>query len=432
MRRGTVYVVSKKRLVLVALAAFVLLSSIVGVGSAAPITLKFWHGFNAHEITKLQELIDREFLPAHPEIGVDTLAPVSPEKILSSIAGGNPPDVAILWDSSPIASWAYNGALTPLDSYIEASNLDMDVFIQAGVDVTRIKGRQWAMPFVLYNQGFFWNKDLFEAAGLDPSAPPETIDTMDQYIEKLTLRKGQIIEQIGFIPQTDLLYMSYLFGGSLYDWSSNKITANHPDNVKALEWEVGLVEKYGVQMIQNFVAGLGQGGAGDNPFYLGKLGMTLDGVWQLAFMPKYAPDLNFGVAPFPYPIGRQDLKDTNLVGTNPVIIPAGAKHPKEAWEFIQWLTTSEAVATEFSGYVANLPHIKGLKNTFSSDPDVRLFVEMAEHANARVIPPIPVIEMYVNEFTAAADKAYNLQGTPKELLDAVTSKMQKELDKIKW
>lgn len=403
-----------------------------GVVSAAPVTLKFWHGFNAHEITKLQELIDREYLPAHPGVKIETLAPVSPEKILSSIAGGNPPDVAILWDSSPIASWAYNGALTPLDSFVESSNTDMSVFVQAGLELTNINGKQWALPFALYNQAFYWNKDLFEAAGLDPARAPETIDEMDLYVDKMTIRQGQMIEQIGFVPQTDMIQMAYFFGGSLYDPANNKITANHPQNVKALEWEVGLIEKYGVQMIQNFVAGFGKGGAGDNPFYLGKLGMALDGVWQLAFIPKYAPELNFGVASFPHPTGREDLRGTNLVGANPVIIPKGAKHAQEAWEFAQWLTTSEAVANEFCAFIANLPHLKGLGDSFTDDPNVRLFIDLAEHANATVIPPIPVVEMYTNEFGSAAEKAHNLQGTPQELLDEVTVKMQKELDRAKW
>ncbi|HHY97204.1 MAG TPA: ABC transporter substrate-binding protein [Firmicutes bacterium] len=399
---------------------------------AGTVTLKFWHGFNAHEITKLQELVDKEFTPSHPNIKIDTLAPVSPEKILSSIAGGNPPDVAILWDSAPIASWAYNGALTPLDDFIKKSKTDMNAFVPAGIQLTKINNHQWAMPFVLYNQAFYWNKDLFKAAGLNPEKPPQTIGELTNYIEKLTVKKGQVIQQIGFIPQTDLVNMSYFFGGSLYDAAANKITADHPQNVKALEWEVGLIKKYGVQAIQNFASGFGKGGAGDNPFYLGKLAMALDGVWQLAFIPKYAPKLNFGVASFPYLDGHPELKGTNVVGTNPIIIPKGAKHPKEAWEFVEWLSTSKAVAKEFSAFIANIPHLKGLGDTFTKDPQVRLFVDLSENPNARVVPPIPVIEMYVNDFYAAADKAYNLQSSPGDVLKEVTAKIQAELNKVRW
>mgnify|MGYP000253114749 CR=1 FL=1 len=59
-------------------------------------------------------------------------------------------------------------------------------------------GKLLSMPFNSSTPVLYWNKDLFEAAGLDPNKPPATMEEMVEYADKLTkVSADGKIEQIG-------------------------------------------------------------------------------------------------------------------------------------------------------------------------------------------------------------------------------------------
>jgi hypothetical protein len=72
---------------------------------------------------------------------------------------------------------------------------------------------------------------------------------------------------------------------------------------------------------------------------IGKLAMMQQGPWFANMIRQYAPDLDYGAAPFP----TYDGNEVGFCGQDVLIIPAAARHPNEAWEFIQWLYTSGPV-----------------------------------------------------------------------------------------
>jgi multiple sugar transport system substrate-binding protein len=84
------------------------------------------------------------------------------------------PDVAAQWATQPVLAQAWAGAVEPLDGLVPESERAHWVFRQEN----QYGGKQWAAPLYLIGQPFCYNKKLFDQAGLDPAAPPETWDEL--------------------------------------------------------------------------------------------------------------------------------------------------------------------------------------------------------------------------------------------------------------
>ena len=94
-------------------------------------------------------------------------------KILTAISGGKPPfDMLDMGLGLFLGSWASKGALMPLEDFIQRSNLDTSLYVRLMLQAMQVSGKQYALPFMGFNNGLIYNKKLFEAAGLDPNKPP--------------------------------------------------------------------------------------------------------------------------------------------------------------------------------------------------------------------------------------------------------------------
>ncbi len=402
-----------------------------GKQPAKEVTLEFWHGFNAHEVESLDKMIEQYWTPSHPNIKIHSKGETGPDAILTAMSGGTPPDVSILWDPNSVTLWARQGAIMDLTPYSEKSKLDMGQFVPAAVAWTQYKGRYYALPFVDFNYGFYWNKALFREAGLDPERPPANIAELQEYARKLTKKDdaGKIM-QIGWLANgaDQVIELALAFGGKFYDAEAGKITANDPKIVEALAWDVGLAKEFGLTEVANFASGF-TGEEGNNPFFLGKAAMTIDGCWQVEFIKRYAPNLEYGVAAVP--AASPAYAKSNNVMTNPIVIPKGTKNPQEAWEFAMWLATDPNVAKEFAKLVANIPQLKSVLASYSTDPNVQVFVDLSNSPNARAWAPLPVTSFYYDELSNAVSSVFAGQAEPQAALDTATQNAQAELDKQK-
>jgi multiple sugar transport system substrate-binding protein len=395
------------------------------------VTLEFWHGFNAHEVDALNKMIDEHWTPDHPGIKIHSKGETGPDAILTAMSGGTPPDVAILWDPNSVTLWARQGAIKNLTPFVEKSQMDLSQFVPAALAWTQYKGQTYGLPFVDFNLGFFWNKALFKEAGLDPDKAPASIDELRTYAEKLTKKDDSgKITQIGWLANGTDQYISLAlaFGGKFYNAQSGEVTANDPKNVAALQWDLGVAKDFGLTEVSNFASGF-TGEEGNNPFFLGKAAMTIDGCWQPAFIKQYAPNLDYGVAGVP-PADPAYANSSNVM-TNPIVIPNAVKHPDESWEFAKWLGTDPQVSKEFSQLVANIPQLKSVLQGYSTDPKVQVFVDLSNSPNATAWAPLPVTSVYYDELSNAVSSVFAGQAEPQPALDAVQQKVSAELDKIK-
>jgi len=112
------------------------------------------------------------------------------------------------------------------------------------------------------------------------------------------------------------------------------------------------------------------------------------------------------------------------------VIPSACKHKKEAWEFLNYICGPEAVK-EFCLDIGNIPPLREVaaEPEFQSNPLYKFAITLAGGENAFGPPPVPIWPQYAAEIARAEDYAMHGKRDPKELLDDVTHRMQRELDR---
>ena len=204
--------------------------------------------------------------------------------------------------------------------------------------MARYEERLYAMPFLLVVNVLYYNKRAFAAAGLDPNRPPRTLEELAEDAIKLTRRDAQgRITQLGIAPPSDaasFFLISSLFGGSLVDPATGRITTDDPANIAAARWYKNLVDRLGgIEQVQAFTSGFGQYQGPNNPFFVGKVAMMVSGEFTPYWIGRYAPQLPYGIAAIPPPASHPENTGLVVFGADDFCIPAESRHPKEAWDF---------------------------------------------------------------------------------------------------
>ena len=135
------------------------------------------------------------------------------EKLLASIAGGTPPDVAY-FDRFLVASWAARDALTDITEFAKRDNVKQADFLpQAWAEATYC-GKQWALPCDTGSRWPYYNRTHFKEAGLDPDKPPTSFAEIHAAHEQLVQGNAQDgYSRLGFIPWYPWIeWMIYLWG----------------------------------------------------------------------------------------------------------------------------------------------------------------------------------------------------------------------------
>ena len=399
--------------------------------------ISYWEKWTSFEGDAIKETVD-EFNRSQDHVYVDLLTVSGIEnKTLLSVAGGDPPDVAGLY-AADVAQFADDNALLSLDSYCAQNHIARDQYVPVFWDMGTYNGHQFALPSVPASTGLHYRKDMFREAGLDPARPPTTIEEMDADNAKMTTyREGKKLDKCGFMPSEPGWWnygWGYVFGGSLWD-GKTKITANSPENIRAFEWVQAYSKKYGGSNLQSFHAGLGNFSSPQNGFLDGKVGMELQGVWMYNFISKYSPKMDapvreWGVVPFPHPADRPDLANSTFADEDIVVIPRGAKHPDEAFEFIKFLESQKGMELLCMKQRKNSPLLAVSPNFYKTHPNpfIKLFIDLPKGPNTFTPPKIGIWPEYKDAMTNAYDEISLEKKTPKEALDDVQAAMQPKMD----
>jgi multiple sugar transport system substrate-binding protein len=375
------------------------------------------------------------------------------DKLLVASAGGNPPDVAGFY-TARVPAYADKGALTDLTDRARDAGLDRSYYVEHYYDLSVYRGRTWALPTTPASVALHWNKRLFREAGIDPEKPPETLEQLDEMAEKLTkwevtLSDGKKEVRTGYLPdvpasQKRLLQLGFLpgepdwwsygwgfvFGGELVK-GGDEITALSPENVRAYRWVASYSQKIGVDAIKRFRSGFGNFGTAENPFLSSRLAMEIQGVWMYNFIKKFADGMPWGAAPFPAPADRPDLRGAANADADNLVIPAGSKHPQEAWEFIRYVQSQAVMERLCLGQRKHSP-LRQVSDEFWAEhpnPYIRLFSELGSLPSAWAAPQTGVWNEYAREMNSVASKIQSLSVTPEDGLRQVQDTMQRSLDR---
>lgn len=382
---------------------------------------------------QIQTLFDK--YTAETGIKVEVTAPLADDKILPALTGSEPPDVLVLSGGDLAKSFYKEGLVDELSSAIKSGNIDMADMYAAPLSQCLQGDKILCLPWGTDAYALFWNKDMFEAAGLDPEKPPSTMEELVEFADKLTIvGTDGTIEQIGFIPNhswshSDLYVRMY--GGFWYNDDGSKLTVNSQPMIDAFTWQQQFFTKYGVDNVQAFSSGFGEYGSPDAPFYAGKVAMMVEGEWQTGpnFIPALKPELNYGVAAFPPPADHPERAGTIVNQGTAVVIPSGAPNKEASAKLLAWMMSPAIVAEEFC-FNANLPTSKKAAEDpcFNElGPKFQVFVDLMSSSNAFAVLTTP-ISFELNDARDAAEEQVLLTGAdPKELLDAIQTEFEPKL-----
>ena len=405
-------------------------------GSTVHVT--YWEKWTDFERDAMKVIVDKYNATegAKKHIFVDFM-PVSDieDKTIVATSGGLPPDIAGLSTSS-LAAFADNDALTPWDDLCRQYGIKKSDYIPIYWEQVFYRNHVFALPTTPASTALHYNKAEFRAAGLDPEKPPLTIEELDEDAARLTKKdENGNYTQLGFIP-ADPGWWNWgwgcFFGGELWN-GKDKITCNSPENVRGFEWVAKYSKKYGPTAISTFKSSFVFGSA-TNGFISGKEAMQLQGVWTYNFISRYNPKLEWAAAPFPHPADRPDLAGMTFADTDNLVIPAGAKHAKEAFDFIAFVQRQPNMEELCLGQRKQSPLVNVSAAFWKAHPNpyIRLFADLPKLNSARIPPMLGIANEYNADLGEAFDEISLLQKTPKQALDDVQARVQTKLDHYLW
>lgn len=349
--------------------------------SPAPVTIQFWHIYSDGPSKDLYDRLLADFEEQHKHISVQSLG-ISfwdyGTKLSTAIAGGSGPDLA-LNTTQDAQSRGKSGVIVNLDEYIQRDNINMDNYFPILTERVQYNGSVYAMPHDTDVRVLFYNKEAFREAGLDPEKPPQTWEELESYAEKLTKWNDKnMLEQIGFSPtmgNSHLWTLAWGNGGDFWDDDLNP-TWDTPQNLETLKWMISIQEKYGKRALTAF--NTESGALGYSPFIAGKIAMIIETDTKVADIAHYNPDLDYGVAPIPYPKEPTSWS----AGWDLEIIDNKSKEKADAaWELMKYLTSEEVqklIHKELGAMVSN--RLVATDPEFMADPVWALIVEQMEHS----------------------------------------------------
>lgn len=406
-------------------AAFVLQGAgLAGIARAQdPIELTFWNYWDGKNGEVIQTLVDR-YSAEHPDVviknvfvGWGELLP----KLQLAVTGGDTPDLAaadMIW----MPYLANSGALVPLDSFIEASEVALEDFYPALLAVNTYDDQLYGLPVSTNNLELFINSDLFEAAGLDPAAPPTTwAELQDAAVQCANPEQGLVGMELYTQPGEGLTwqYQVYLWqaGGEFLTEDLTAAAFNSEAGLQALNYWLDLIDSGAYTLSEWGLFGQGQAC------------MVMDGSWMVGIWAETAP-FEWTTAPMPIPEGGEPA--TNMGGEHIFIMAQDEAKQQAAWDFINWFTSPE-IQLEWDQETGFMPIRDSVATNEAyrawveeTEPRLLPFVEMQQYAHNR--PPVEQYAEISDAFSAVMERALYEQISPEEALaeaeDAVNALLQ--------
>lgn len=397
-----------------------------------PDVLRVWiqWGDNPQQI---QELFDKYTTETGTK--VEVTAPIEEDKILPSLTGSEPPDVLVLSGGDLVKSYAKEGLVTELSDIINTGGIDLTDFFEAPLNQCKQGDQILCLPWGTDMYALFWNKDMFEAAGLDPEVPPKTMEELVEFADKMTLRDASgNLTQVGFLPDQgwghDDLYV-HMFGGFWYSEDGQHVTANSQPVIDSLLWQQQFYTKYNADEVLALSSGWGDAYmSADYPFYTGQMAMYVDGEWMTGpnFISAFKPEASYGVAPFPPPADHPERANTAVVQGTVAVIPAGAKSKDASAKLLAWMMSPEIVAEEFC-FNANLPTSKTAAKDpcFTENPKFKVFTDLMASPNATFIITTPISLEFNDAYGLVFEQVVHTGADPKPLLDDLQAEFEPKL-----
>jgi multiple sugar transport system substrate-binding protein len=353
-------------------------------------TISLWVGHTGHELEVINSVV-ADFETLNPDLRVDVVGGIYDDKITAALRNGHGPNVVSSFESTNFGKYALTGGLVDLGPYLARDHVD-DILNDATVAYTRYEGKQWALPMLADAYGLYFNKTLLAEANL--SGPPRSVSELTEYAKKLTRRRSDgSLSIVGFNPligfyENSAGTLGQMFGARWINERGRAGFSRDPAWARMLMWQKDLVDWYGYDDLVKFMEEAGDEFSAANAFQTGRLAMSLDGEWRVAFIATGAPDLRYGTAPLPVDDARPELYGSGYINGTIIGIPSNASHKAEAWKLVKYLATDDRALVKLSNGLRNVPSTKNALRSPGLEADERfsVFLDIFDHPRSATTP----------------------------------------------
>ncbi|MBI2942228.1 MAG: extracellular solute-binding protein [Chloroflexi bacterium] len=395
---------------------------------AAKLVLTHWGG--EAEAQYMKVLAER-FEKAEPGIAIDRLhIPDNyDEKVLTMIAGGTPPDVQMTLRFTYFSFVAKKIALN-LQPYLKDAGFNREEYFDVGLRPYTFRGNLYGMPREIDDWVVFYNKDLFDQAGVKYPDGKWTWEDLVANAQKLTKRdsSGRAL-QFGFgfphlggaKPFDGFVYQA---GGRVVDNEDepSRFLMAEADAARGVQFMADLANVHKVAPSPREQKDLG---SLDDLFVSGKVAMRYGEFWSST---RFRP-----AAKFKWDIAEpaREKKQATWVGGACYTVNTKSKRQVESARFVVW-AAGKAGATVIAEHAAGIPAIKAVAQSeafLNTKPpeSIKLAVDVFAYG---VQPPMsPTFPEWYRELLSALDPVWTGEKKAQDALKTIAPKVQELLDK---
>ncbi|MDE5699853.1 MAG: sugar ABC transporter substrate-binding protein [Lachnospiraceae bacterium] len=281
------------------------------------------------------------FTAQNPGVEIELLDVQADEynnKLTVMLAGGDSdPDVIMVKDAETQVTMKEKGQILCLDSYINESGIDLSLY-DGAAEQLQIDGEQYTLPFRRDWYVLYYNKDLFDAAGVAYPSDDMTWDEFEALAEQMTSGEGN--EKV--YGSHNHTWMALVSNWAVQDGKNTLMSSDYSFLAPYYEQALRMQDNGVVQSYANLKTGNIHY---SSVFEQQQCAMIPMGSWFIATLIKDKADgkidFNWGVTKIPHPEG---VEAGSTVGSvTPIAINAKSDEPDLAWEFVKF-ATSEAGA----------------------------------------------------------------------------------------
>src|SRR5579883_694770 len=258
--------------------------------------ISYWGSFSGDNGKAEQELVNR-FNKSQDRIVLDYQFQGSYEetaqKLSAALAARQAPDVCLLSDVWWQKFWLAK-VLAPANTFMAEAKVQPADYVDSFINEGTRSGKVYWIPFARSTPLFYYNKDMFQKAGLDRA--PDTWDELVSWGDKLAKREGDKLSVAAFAHANGASYIAWVFQpvvwafGGRYSDDSYNITIDQPPAVEAGQFYSDLVFKYKIasnpkDVVVDFTNGLAASMLASTAS-LGTIERTAHFTVGTAFLPK--------------------------------------------------------------------------------------------------------------------------------------------------
>ena len=259
-------------------------------------------------------------------------------RLVTEFAAGAPPDVTLM-NYRRFAEFAANDMLEPIGPYLDGSEIiNREDFYNAAVEAFVWQDSLYCLPQNISSLVVYYNRDLFDAAGLD--YPADRWDWAEFVDTAVSLTKD--IDGDGSIDQYGLGIEPSLFRLAPFIWQNagplvdnqerpRRLTLTRPPSLAALKWFTDLHNVYHVVPGREEEAGQDS----ESRFLNGTTAMFLN---SRRGVPAYREIKDFAWDVAPLPVGKQEA---GILHSDAYCLSSTTADKEAAWKFIEFANSVE-------------------------------------------------------------------------------------------